>query len=398
MTPSATRSRIAGDAYMGWTVRYAKKMLGRLERYDMEWVEEPVIPDDIDGYAAVRASSNVPISGGEHEFTRWGHKELLEREAVDILQPDVHRCGGLTELLKIDSMASAHDVPVVPHSGTNPHLHFIAASTNAPSPSTSRSLTGTNSANRKLKTVTRRTPTRSTPTRRTQRTAMIPLPEGVGLEFRTEPRGDRTLQHRVTMSDISFEYNVPVFAGAPDEGDEPVHRDTPMYEELDWETTKKGVLKAEELGFDAVWAPDHLMLGRDRAEYECWTLLSAIAGMTEDIRMGSLVLCNDYRNPALVAKMAATLDVVSDGRLELGLGAGWHEPEYEAYGWEYRDGFERLMRLDESIRLIKELWADDGTGVSFDGDHYQIEDAYVRSRSRTGPTSTRSSSAAKASR
>jgi len=123
---------IAGDAYMGWTVRYAKKMLGRLERYDMAWVEEPVIPDDIDGYAEVRASSNVPISGGEHEFTRWGHKELLEREAVDILQPDVHRCGGLTELLKIDAEASARDVPVIPHSGTNPHLHFIAASTNAP--------------------------------------------------------------------------------------------------------------------------------------------------------------------------------------------------------------------------------------------------------------------------
>ena len=177
------------------------------------------------------------------------------------------------------------------------------------------------------------------------------------------------------MSDISFEYNVPVFAGAPRDGDQPVHRDTPMYEELDWETTRQGVLKAEELGFDAVWAPDHLMLGRDRAEYECWTLLSAIAGMTEDVRMGSLVLCNDYRNPVLVAKMASTLDVISDGRLELGLGAGWHEPEYEAYGWKYRGGFERLMRLDESIRLIKELWADDGTGVSFDGDHYQIEDA-----------------------
>ncbi|MDJ1433227.1 enolase C-terminal domain-like protein [Halostagnicola sp. A-GB9-2] len=123
---------IAGDAYMGWNVRYAKKMLKRLERYDMEWVEEPVIPDDIDGYAELRKASNVPISGGEHEFTRWGHKELLEREAVDILQPDVHRCGGLTELLKIDSMASARDVPVIPHSGTNPHLHFIAASTNAP--------------------------------------------------------------------------------------------------------------------------------------------------------------------------------------------------------------------------------------------------------------------------
>ncbi|WP_123537646.1 enolase C-terminal domain-like protein [Halosimplex salinum] len=123
---------IAGDAYMGWSVRYAKKMLDRLEKYDMEWVEEPVIPDDIDGYAEVRESTSIPISGGEHEFTRWGHEELLEREAVDILQPDVHRCGGLTELQKIDALASTHDVPVVPHSGTNPHLHFIAASTNAP--------------------------------------------------------------------------------------------------------------------------------------------------------------------------------------------------------------------------------------------------------------------------
>ncbi len=123
---------IAGDAYMGWTVRYAKNMLQRLEKYDMAWVEEPVIPDDIDGYVEVRESSSVPISGGEHEFTRWGHKELLDRGAVDILQPDVHRCGGMTELQRIDAMASAQDVPVIPHSGTNPHLHFIAASENAP--------------------------------------------------------------------------------------------------------------------------------------------------------------------------------------------------------------------------------------------------------------------------
>lgn len=124
--------KIAGDAYMGWTVKYAKQMLDRLEKYDMEWVEEPVIPDDIKGYAEIRESTSIPISGGEHEFTRWGHEELLEREAVDILQPDVHRCGGLTELQKIDALASTHDVPVIPHSGTNPHLHFIAASSNAP--------------------------------------------------------------------------------------------------------------------------------------------------------------------------------------------------------------------------------------------------------------------------
>jgi len=175
---------------------------------------------------------------------------------------------------------------------------------------------------------------------------------------------------------IDFEYNVPVFAGAPDSGTEPVHRDTPCYEVLDWETTRMGIEAAEELGFDAVWAPDHLMLGRDHAEYECWTLLSAIAGFTDDVNVGSLVLSNDYRNPALVAKMAATLDVISEGRLELGLGAGWHEPEYDAYGWEYRDGFERLMRLDEAIRLMKRMWADDGDGVSFEGERYRIEDAY----------------------
>lgn len=179
------------------------------------------------------------------------------------------------------------------------------------------------------------------------------------------------------MNDAHFEYNAPVFAGAPVEGNEPVHRDTPCYEQLDWETTKDGILRAEALGFDTVWAPDHLLLGRDNAEYECWTLLSTIAGLTDDINIGSLVLCNDYRNPALVAKMAATLDVLSDGRLEFGIGAGWHEPEYDAYGWKYRDGFDRLMRLDESVRLIKRLWtADSNESVSFTGDHYQIEDAY----------------------
>jgi len=177
------------------------------------------------------------------------------------------------------------------------------------------------------------------------------------------------------MVDVSFEYNIPVFAGAPTQGTDPVHRDTPCYETLDWEQTKSGVLKAEELEFSTVWAPDHLMLGRNRAEYECWTLMSALAGITEDINVGSLVLCNDYRNPALVAKMAATLDVISDGRLELGLGAGWHSPEYDAYGWEYRDGFERLMRLDEGIRLMKRMWSAGGDGASFEGDHYQIDNA-----------------------
>jgi L-rhamnonate dehydratase len=105
---------------------------GMKENEEIVRTVREAVGDDIDGYAEVREAAPMPISGGEHEFTRWGHKELLERGAVDVLQPDVHRCGGLTELQRIDAMASAHDVPVVPHSGTNPHLHFIAASTNAP--------------------------------------------------------------------------------------------------------------------------------------------------------------------------------------------------------------------------------------------------------------------------
>lgn len=124
--------RVAADAYMGWNVRYAKKMVDRLERYDPMWVEEPVIADNIDGYAEINAYAPFPISGGEHEFLRWGHKQLLEKNAVDILQPDVHRAGGLTETKKIADLAATYDVPVIPHAGTNPTLHFIAAHDNAP--------------------------------------------------------------------------------------------------------------------------------------------------------------------------------------------------------------------------------------------------------------------------
>jgi alkanesulfonate monooxygenase SsuD/methylene tetrahydromethanopterin reductase-like flavin-dependent oxidoreductase (luciferase family) len=173
--------------------------------------------------------------------------------------------------------------------------------------------------------------------------------------------------------DISFGFSAPVMAGAPRDDGDPAHINTPLYEELDWERTRDTVLTAEALGFDSAWVPDHLLLGRDHAEYECWTLLSAIAGMT-DLRVGSLVLCNDFRNPALVAKMAATLDVISGGGVELGLGAGWNTEEYNNYGWEWREGFDRLMRLDESVRLIKRMWTEDAP--SFDGDHYQVENAY----------------------
>lgn len=123
---------IAADVYKGWTVRYAKQMLPRLEQYDLAWLEEPVIPDNVEGYAEIRESTSIPISGGEAEFTRWGFKNLLDAGAVDILQPDLHCAGGFTEMKRIADLASTHDKPIIPHAATPPTLHFLAATTNAP--------------------------------------------------------------------------------------------------------------------------------------------------------------------------------------------------------------------------------------------------------------------------
>jgi len=180
------------------------------------------------------------------------------------------------------------------------------------------------------------------------------------------------------IQDISIGLNIPTFAGGAGPGETPAHRDAVSYDRLDWPTTATAIQAAEGLGFDDIWVPDHLMLGRDHAEYEAWTTLSAAAGLTSEVGLGTLVLSNDYRNPALLAKMAATLDIVSGGRLILGLGAGWHRAEYDAYGWEWREGFTRLMRLDESIRLMKTMWREDEP--TFDGDHYEIDGAHCRPR------------------
>lgn len=173
---------------------------------------------------------------------------------------------------------------------------------------------------------------------------------------------------------VEFGYNPPTFASAPiPENPGPNDFDTPFYEQLRWDDVKEAILTADELGYDAVWAPDHYMHGIDHSILEPWSLLSWTAART-DMRVGPLVACNDYRNPALLAKMAATLDVISEGRLTLGIGAGWYEREYEAYGWEFRDGFERLMRLDEGIQILRAMWTEERP--TFSGDHYEIDGAY----------------------
>jgi L-lyxonate dehydratase len=123
---------LMADAYMGWTLDYARRMIPLTAKYNLRWLEEPVIPDDIAGYAALKALNVVPISGGEHEFTLYGFRQLLEARAIDYIQFDTNRVGGITQARKIQAMAEAFEVPVIPHAGQMHNFHVVMASYNSP--------------------------------------------------------------------------------------------------------------------------------------------------------------------------------------------------------------------------------------------------------------------------
>lgn len=118
---------IMADAYMGWDFLYAKKMCRRLEKYNLAWVEEAFLPDDLDSYAKLRQETNIPISGGEHEYTRFGFKHIIDKQAMDIIQPDLRRCGGFTEARKIAAQAAAAGVTLIPHAYGVTHIHLALA-------------------------------------------------------------------------------------------------------------------------------------------------------------------------------------------------------------------------------------------------------------------------------
>jgi L-rhamnonate dehydratase len=123
---------VMADAYMGWTLDYAKRMLPLLEPFHLRWLEEAVIPDDIRGYAELKAYGRVPIAGGEHEFALYGFRDLLEARAVDYIQFDTNRVGGISQARKIAALAEAHSVPVIPHAGQMHNFHVVMASLNSP--------------------------------------------------------------------------------------------------------------------------------------------------------------------------------------------------------------------------------------------------------------------------
>ena len=123
---------VMADAYMGWTLDYAKRMLPLLEPFNLRWLEEPVIPDDIHGYAELKSYARIPIAGGEHEFTQYGFRDLLAARAVDYIQFDTNRVGGITQARKISALAESHSVPVIPHAGQMHNYHVVMANLNSP--------------------------------------------------------------------------------------------------------------------------------------------------------------------------------------------------------------------------------------------------------------------------
>jgi L-alanine-DL-glutamate epimerase-like enolase superfamily enzyme len=116
------------DCWMSWDVRYTVEMARGMAEYRPRWIEEPVLPDKIESCAEIRRSVSIPIATGEHEYTRWGFRNLIEAKAADILQPDIYWAGGISEAMKICALASAHDLSVVPHGHSVPAtVHLISA-------------------------------------------------------------------------------------------------------------------------------------------------------------------------------------------------------------------------------------------------------------------------------
>lgn len=120
------------ECYMGWNLEYAKRMLPKLEKYEPRWLEEPVIADDIDGYAELNQLTSIPISGGEHEFTSYGFKQLLDKKAVSVIQYDTNRVGGITAARKVNALAEAYSVPVIPHAGQMHNYHLTMSTLASP--------------------------------------------------------------------------------------------------------------------------------------------------------------------------------------------------------------------------------------------------------------------------
>lgn len=143
-----------------------------------------------------------------------------------------------------------------------------------------------------------------------------------------------------------------------------------------YEAMTRVAQESERLGFDSIWLYDHFHTvpkPTQEVTFECWVSTAALARDTQRVRIGQIVTCNSYRNPALLAKMASTVDVLSHGRLYFGIGAGWYEHEYRAYGYPFPDGPERLRSLRDALQIIRAMWTQEE--AVFEGKYHQVRGA-----------------------
>lgn len=146
-----------------------------------------------------------------------------------------------------------------------------------------------------------------------------------------------------------------------------------------WSTMKRLALAAEAGPWESLWVYDHFHttpVPSEEATHEAWTLMAAFGAVTDRIRLGQMCTCMGYRNPAYLAKVAATVDHVSGGRLEMGIGAGWYEHEWRAYGYGFPDAPERLRMLDQGVQILHQAWT--RGYADLDGEHYRVNGAIVR--------------------
>ena len=140
-----------------------------------------------------------------------------------------------------------------------------------------------------------------------------------------------------------------------------------------WDKSLEIAIRAEELGYDSIWVYDHfhnVPRPAHEAVFECWTTIAAISQRTSRIRLGQMVGCTSYRNPGLLAKITSTIDVISGGRLDWGIGAGWYENEYRAYGYEFPKPKDRIGMLRETVEIVRSMWLE--TETTYRGAYYEL--------------------------
>ena len=155
-----------------------------------------------------------------------------------------------------------------------------------------------------------------------------------------------------------------------------------------WSRTIAVAGQAERLGAESIWLFDHyhtVPRPTDELTFESFTALSALAALTHRVRLGHIVICNGFRNPALVAKMAGTLDVISSGRFELGMGAGWKREEWQAYGYGFPETRERLAMLSDALEVVTRMLAEGTERAAYEGEHARVRGAINLPRGLQSP-------------